>query len=369
MKDKLSEFFKRYDFSFFLAMGLIFTIGIFNLYSATNTQIESTESNLYKTQLIWFGLALIIGFIVSLINVKTIFRFSYLFYFINVVLLVLVLFLGKEGMGAVRWIAFGPIRFQPSEFCKLAIVFALSRWYATSYPHLTLGLTNIIFPLIIASVPAVLIMLQPDLGTGGMLILIFLVMTFYRKLQWSSIIKVVFIGIIGATLMYNFALRDYQKKRVQNFIDPYQDAKGSGYNAIQSQIAIGSGLFLGKGFMKSSQASLNFLPENHTDFIFSVYNEEHGFLGSLILISLFLFLLLRLIWLARSVDRIFDSILVIGIMAIFFWHTLINMSMVAGLFPIVGIPLPFMSYGGSNLLTFGISIGIVTSISNERRIF
>jgi rod shape determining protein RodA len=153
------------------------------------------------------------------------------------------------------------------------------------------------------------------------------------------------------------------------FLNPKLELKGIGYNANQSKIAIGSGQFFGKGFQKSSQASLNYLPENHTDFVFSIFNEEHGLFGSIVLISLYLFLFFRFLRLASSVSNPFDSILVVGIMAIFFCHTIINMSMVTGLMPIVGIPLPLMSYGGSNLLTIGICCGIATSISNSRTIF
>mgnify|MGYP000571925408 FL=1 len=169
--------------------------------------------------------------------------------------------------------------------------------------------------------------------------------------------------------MYNFGLKEYQRKRIRTFINPYEDAKGSGYNAIQSQIAIGSGRFFGKGFKNSSQASLNYLPENHTDFVFSIFNEEHGLFGSIVLIALYSVLMLRFIWLSGSVLRIYDSIMAIGVMSIFFWHTFINMCMVMGLMPIVGLPLPFMSYGGSSMLTFGICIGLATSLSNSRNIF
>ena len=162
--------------------------------------------------------------------------------------------------------------------------------------------------------------------------------------------------------MYNFGLREYQKKRIITFLDPEFDAKGSGYNAIQSKIAIGSGQFFGKGFRQSSQGALNYLPENHTDFIFAIFNEEHGFVGSVFLIALYLALFYRLLWLASNVNKMFDSMVVVGVLGIFF-------CMVSGLMPIVGIPLPLLSYGGSNLLTFGICCGVVTSISNARNLF
>jgi rod shape determining protein RodA len=169
--------------------------------------------------------------------------------------------------------------------------------------------------------------------------------------------------------MYQFGLKDYQKKRIVSFLNPNLDTQGSGYNAIQSKIAIGSGQLFGKGFKKSSQASLSYLPENHTDFVFSIFNEEHGFVGALFLMCLYLALFLRLIWLASVVPRVFDAIVLVGILGIFFWHTVINIGMVTGMLPVVGLPLPLMSYGGSSLMTFCLCCGIATSISNSRNLF
>lgn len=348
-------------------MFAIFVIGILNLYSATHSHLNM--HSLYKSQLMWFALANVVAFAISLVSPKTIFRFSYWIYGINVFLLILVLILGKKGMGAQRWLVFGPVRLQPSETMKIALALALARFFSRNNPEKDLDLKGLIMPGLIAFIPAVLIILQPDLGTGLLLILILLVVAFYKRLRWKTIGIIAVIGLISGTLMYNFGLKEYQRKRILTFIDPYADAKGSGYNAIQSQIAIGSGRLLGKGFKNSSQASLNYLPENHTDFVFSIFNEEHGFFGSLVLLALYIILLMRFIWLSTSVLRFYDSVLAIGIMSIFFWHTFINMCMVMGLMPIVGLPLPLMSYGGSSMLTFGICIGIATSLSNSRNLF
>lgn len=347
----------------------IFVIGILNLYSATHAHTQASMQELYKSQLIWFGLGIGVAFFVSLISPKTFFRVSYWVYLVNVFLLILVLVLGKKGMGAQRWLVMGPVRLQPSELMKIALALTLARFFARNSPEKDLDLKGLIMPSLIAFIPALLIILQPDLGTGLLLILILLVVAFYKRLKWKTMGIIVLIGIVAGGLMYNFGLKEYQKKRILTFIDPQADAKGSGYNAIQSQIAIGSGRLLGKGFKNSSQASLNYLPENHTDFVFSIYNEEHGFFGSLVLITLYIILLMRFIWLSTSVLRFYDSVLAIGIMSIFFWHTFINMAMVMGLMPIVGLPLPLMSYGGSSMLTFGICIGMATSLSNSRNLF
>lgn len=369
MKQTILDFLKKYDFSFIGSMYAIFFIGILNLYSATYGQTSMRLQTIFGSQLKWFIVANIVAVLISFFPPKSIMRISYWAYAFNVFLLVLVLILGEKGMGAQRWLLIGSFRLQPSELMKITLAMALSRYYATTSPEKELYLKDLIVPFIMTLLPTILIILQPDLGTGLLLILIFLVISFFKRLRWKSIGIIAIIGIVSSLLMYNFGLKDYQKRRIITFINPQSDAKGSGYNAIQSQISIGSGRFLGKGFRNSSQASLNYLPENHTDFVFSIFNEEHGFFGSLVLISLYIILFLRFIWLSGSVLRFYDSILAIGIMSIFFWHTFINMCMVMGLMPIVGLPLPFMSYGGSSLMTFGICIGLATSLSNSRNLF
>jgi rod shape determining protein RodA len=360
---------KRYDYSFFGICSVIFFIGILNLYSATHAQGLGPEEGLYKSQLIWFLLSWSLGVMVSFIQPKNFFRLAYPAYLASIAFLIVVLIVGHSALGGQRWIGFGPIRFQPSEVAKISIVLVLARWFSKASPELETGFRGMIIPFILSFIPALMIIIQPDLGTGMLVILIFFFITFYRKLKIKTIIVLAMFGMLGGLVVYNFGLRDYQKKRITTFMDPEFDSKGSGYNAIQSKIAIGSGQFIGKGFRRSSQGALNYLPENHTDFIFSIFNEEHGFVGSVFLISLYLTLFYRLLWLASNVNKMFDSIVVIGVLGIFFGHTVVNMSMVSGLMPIVGVPLPLMSYGGSNLLTFGLCCGIVTSISNARTLF
>lgn len=360
---------KRYDFSFFGIACAIFLVGIINLYSATHATTRDVAEGLYLGQLIWFLIALSIGVIASFINTKTWHRISYFSYVVICIILVAVLVLGQTSMGAKRWISILGIRFQPSEMTKIIVVMTLSRWFSRMQIDRETGLKDLILPFLIAFIPAILIIVQPDLGTGMLVLIISFFMLFYRKLKWQSIAILAVIGILSGSVMYKFGLKEYQRKRIITFIDPTADAKGSGYNAIQSKIAIGSGQFFGKGFRKSSQASLNYLPENHTDFVFAIFNEEHGFFGSLVLISLYLILFYRFLWLSISVNKFFDSLMVIGMLGILFAHTIINMSMVTGLMPIVGIPLPFMSYGGSSLVTLFVCIGIATQISNSRNLF
>ncbi len=367
--NNLVSAFKRYDFSFFgIACG-IFLVGIINLYSATHATTRDVAEGLYLTQVMWFFLSAAIGVFVSFINTKTWHRLSYFAYAFVCIILIAVLILGHSSMGAQRWISIAGVRFQPSEITKLAVVMCLARWFSRLQNDRETGLKDLIIPFLIAMLPALLIIVQPDLGTGMLVIVISFFMAFYRKLKWQSLAIIAMIVIVSGSAMYKFGLKEYQRKRIVTFLDPSADAKGSGYNAIQSKIAIGSGQFFGKGFRKSSQASLNYLPENHTDFVFAIFNEEHGFFGSLLLISLYLILFYRFLWLSTSVNKFFDSLLVIGMLGIFIAHTLINMAMVTGLMPIVGIPLPFMSFGGSSLVTLFVCIGIATQISNSRNLF
>ncbi|MBF0362628.1 MAG: rod shape-determining protein RodA [Oligoflexia bacterium] len=369
MQSNLISLLKKYDFSFFILMFLIFIIGILNLYSATHAVSDKSVIGLYKNQLVWFTLSMIIGVIISFIRPKTLYRYSYLMYVINLILVTLVLIVGVKVLGARRWLDFGPVRIQPSEMMKISLVLMLSRWYSSKEPEVDIGIKEMIIPAIFVIIPAVLVIVEPDLGTGLIMLLIFFSITFYRRLKWKTIALIAILGVVGSTVMYEFGLKDYQRQRVVTFLDPWGDAQGHGYNAIQSEIAVGSGQLFGKGFRKSSQASLSYLPENHTDFAFSVFNEEHGLLGSIVLIALYLILFMRFIWLSSAVLNFYESVVSIGLMSIFFWHTFINMSMVTGLLPIVGIPLPLVSYGGSSLIIFGLCCGIATSISNSKNLF
>ena len=368
-KTKLLGPFKKYDFTFFGIAVAIFLLGIINLYSATHNSSNEVMAKLYKMQLLWFFISFSIGIGVSFIRVKAFYRYSYVIYAVNILLLLCVWALGDREMGAQRWLVMGPLRIQPSELMKISVILALARWFSKHGPEKEVGLKELIVPFIITFLPAFLIIIEPDLGTGLLVLLIFFTLAFYRKLKGKTLIIVGMISVLLGTFMFKFGLKEYQHKRILTFLDPSADARGSGYNAIQSRIAIGSGQFFGKGFMKSSQASLNYLPENHTDFVFSIFNEEHGLFGALFLIGLYMVLFYRFIWLATSTIRFYNSVVTIGLMGIFFWHTFINMGMVTGLLPIVGLPLPLMSYGGSSLLTFAIAIGIATSISNSRNLF
>ncbi len=347
-------------------MLLLSFLGLLHLYSAS---FLKEDFKLIFMQLTWISLGLGLSLTLSFIPLQIIYRLSYISYILLLLLVILVLFLGKIGMGAQRWLSLGPLRIQPSEFMKIGMILFLSRFFTDQDPEKDLDLKNFFISLFFVSFPALIIILQPDLGTAGLLFFIFLFFIIYKRFSKKFFIIFGFISLLSLFLLYAFGLKDYQRKRILNFLSPTQDIQGSGYNALQSKIAIGSGQFLGKGFKRSSQASLEFLPENHTDFIFALFNEERGFLGSFFLLSLYFFFILKALYLSQQAATFFNSLLCVGIASLFFWHVVINTSMCMGLFPVVGIPLPFFSYGGSSYLTFSLCTGILTAISKDRRLF
>lgn len=363
------EQFRRFDWSLIIFAVLIFGIGVANLYSATFNEVVGRGLTYYKAQMIWFALGSLCGGILLIPHYKTLSRFAYPIYFANLFLLVLVLIAGKSSLGGRRWIGIGPIRFQPSEFMKISTALALAKFFESDTITQGYRLKDMLLPLALVAVPAGLIMLQPDLGTAMVLILMFSSLMLFIKVDRRTLLMIVAVGLVAAPLIYNYGLKPYQRQRIISFINPGADPKGSGYNSIQSMIAVGSGQFVGKGFKKGTQSQLNFLPEHHTDFIFAVFSEEHGFLGAAILLALYLGFLSTGLNVAYLSHDKFGTILSLGLLLVFFWHMFINIGMVCGILPVVGVPLPFVSYGGSSLISACISIGILTNISNKRMMF
>lgn len=361
---------RKFDWSLILITLAVFTIGILNMYSATFLEtVGRGGMTYYKLQLMWFGTGAVAAAVILLVHYKMLSRFAYPIYFFNLALLVLVLVAGKSTMGGRRWLGIGSIGIQPSEFMKLSLVIALAKYFETERNTAGYRLRDLWLPFMMVTIPAGLIILQPDLGTAMILLLVFASTMLFIKVEKRSIMILALIGLIAVPVIYKYGLKQYQRQRIVSFINPMSDPKGSGYNSIQSMIAIGSGKFMGKGFKRGTQSQLNFLPEHHTDFIFSVFSEEHGFLGALVLLSLYTLLFLTGLNIAYVSHDKFGTLLALGIMMIFFWHIFINMGMVCGILPIVGVPLPFMSYGGSSLITSLMGIAILTNISNKRFMF
>ncbi len=359
---------QNFDWGLLVLTLVMATIGIAMIYSAANAGSAVHQSNLHLKQLVWYGIGLTFMTACFLFNYKQLDTFAVWIYAACVGLLVAVLLFGKSVGGSQRWISLGPLSLQPSELIKIAVIIMLAQYYSRRLTSDGLVPGMLLVPMAIVLVPCLLIALQPDLGTAGVVVLIAGSMTLFVKIERRTLIALVLSGMAAVPVGWSL-LKPYQKQRILTFFDPARDPLGAGYHIIQSKIAIGSGLTTGKGYLEGTQNALAFLPEQHTDFIFSVLAEEWGFIGAASLIGLFLAFLLYGINIAYRCRDPFGAILTIGLVALVFWEAFINIGMVMGILPVVGVPLPFISYGGSSTLTLMIAVGLMLNVSMRRYLF
>ena len=341
--------------------------GLMTILSATYEE-SVPLSPLFIKQAIWAGIGMIGLLIAMILDYRRLHRFGYFVYGAGVALLVLVQLVGVQGGGARRWIGLGPVSLQPSELMKIALVIAmatnLQRWAGGA--HLPWG--RLIAPITLFAVPGYLILEQPDLGTVILLGLVAFSVLLVAGLPLRLVLICVLVA--GPALPFGWQqLKPYQQRRITSFLNPQADPLGAGYHVQQSKIAIGSGGVHGKGYLQGTQNNLHFLPEQHTDFVFSVFAEEWGFVGCTILLSLYAALILRGLAIAAKAKDKLGALLAAGLTATVFWQVLINIGMTSGALPVVGITLPFLSYGGSSLLALLISIGLLMNISMRRYSF
>ncbi len=351
------------SFTYVLFIVMLAAVGVTMLYSAANGHWRPWALN----QTVRFAMGFGVMIALALINIKLILRYAYVFYFVVLVLLIIVEITGHIGMGAQRWINLGFIKLQPSELMKIAMVLALARYFHSSSLQTIESVKGIIPPLLMVLFPAFLVMTQPDLGTALMLVFSAGAIFFVVGVQiWKF--GVLLLG--AATLMpiaWQF-LHDYQKNRVLTFLDPERDPLGSGYHIIQSKIALGSGGIFGKGFLKGTQSHLNFLPEKHTDFIFTMLSEEFGLVGAVFVVILNFLVIAYSYSFALKSNSYFGKLAAIGLATNYFLYIFINMAMVLGLIPVVGIPLPLISYGGTVILSVMAGFGIILCVYINRNI-
>ena len=344
---------------------LLGAFGLITLYSAAMAGISTPQQIIYIKQLVWFCVGLIGMVIALLFNYKIFDRWAHVIYVICITLLICVLFFGKNVGGSRRWLILGPVSIQPSELAKIGVIIILSRYYSMRANTRGFLLRELFSPLLLTIIPFILIVKQPDLGTAMLIVLIAGSMTIFAKIERRSLVYILASCTALIPLIW-FFLKGYQKQRILTFLTPDRDPLGAGYHIIQSKIAIGSGMISGKGFLKGTQNALSFLPEHHTDFIFSVLAEEWGFVGSLVVIFVFLLLIISSLNVAYKCRDPFGTILSVGITAMISWQVFINIGMVMGLMPVVGIPLPFISYGGSSVVTMMLCIGLLINVSMRR---
>ncbi len=397
----------KFDFKIFIPVLLLTVIGLAAVYSSTLNNPLASDN--FERQLLFTIVAYVVFLIIYAIPTNTFRLIAVPSYLVGLLLLVIVLVAGKRVSGAKSWLAFGSIGFQPSEFAKIATILLLASFLTRLNNNID-SFKDILIALAIGFIPVGLIMLEPDMGTSFIFISFILIILFWKGISLlglfvvlspgfvaiaslfgsipfiaSLIIVLVVLFFFNRDLFFNGsvfainlasgfftdnlynALSPHQQARIKSFIDPMTDPLGSGYNSIQAMVAIGSGGLFGKGFLQGNQTQLQYIPEQWTDFIYCAIGEEFGFIGAILVLSLFLILFIRLLNIASTTKDEFLSILVIGIFGVYFTHFLINVGMVLGILPIIGVPLPFVSYGGSSMLLNMFMLGIVLNIFRTRK--
>jgi rod shape determining protein RodA len=349
---------------FVFLIGIVI-LGLLNLYSAT-CQLGA-KAVLFKKQICWVGMGFIALLIFSLIDYRKLHLYAYHIYIVTLCLLGMVLLFSPKIMGAKRWLTLGMFTLQPAELAKLVLIIILSYHFSkteTGEQNLKSFMTGAVLTLI----PVFLIILEPDLGTALILLILFVSLCIFAHVKPKCLLVCVLIALIISPFVWQYGLKAYQKARIIAFLSPQKDPYGIGYHITQSKIAVGSGRLWGKGLLKGTQTQLRFLPEHYTDFIFSVFAEEWGFVGCMVLLGLYLGIILMGLNICQKTTEPFSYLLATGIVTMFFWQIVINIGMALGLLPVVGVPLPFMSYGGSAILTNFIAFGILMKIGRRRLI-
>ncbi len=357
---------KNLDFTVITVTVLLVLISLVIIGSATHVNTPGEDRYWYVQRQGLFAIAnLFVIFVLLHFDYKSLGKYANILYGVNLVMLLAVMFVGQSALGAQRWIQIGPINLQPSEFSKLIMIISLAHLLEKRQGRLD-NFKDLIPIFIFVGVPFLLVLKQPDLGTSLVFLAILFGMLFIAGIRVKHLAAIVAGGIAFMPIFWHF-LKDYQKMRLTVFLDPNVDPLGSGYHIIQSKIAIGSGMLFGKGLFAGTQSQLNFLPENHTDFIFAVIGEELGFAGSVVVLTLYFILLYRGVKIAGEARDNFGMLLATGIASMLAFHVLVNVGMTAGIMPVTGIPLPLMSYGVSSLSTNLVSIGILLNIYMRRQ--
>ena len=356
------------DWVLIMPIFIIVTLGIVTVYSATHGRLEPHLEDFYLKQIYWFGAGLVLMVLMTFVDYQLLSRAAYFLLALGILLLIAVFLVGRVASGARRWLVLGPLSFQPSELVKVFLVLSFARYFTEARREGGLRFRDLLIPLLMLAIPFTLIAKQPDLGTALVLCFVAGALIFASGFPLKILLLMMGGGVIAMPVAWTF-LKDYQKVRIITLLNPDFDPLGAGYHSWQSKIAIGSGGFWGKGLLAGTQSGLNFLPEKHTDFIFAVFAEEWGFVGATALIVLYLILVLRGISIAyASKDRL-GSLIATGLVVMLSVYILFNIGMTAGLTPVVGLPLPLFSYGGSSMLATMIAIGLLLNIRMRRFLY
>ncbi len=359
----LGQKFKRITWSLALVLTMTALVGVAMLYSAANGNLDPWASR----QAMRFGAGMVMMIVIALIDIRLVLRWAYGIYGVALAMLALVEVSGVSGLGAQRWIDLGLFQLQPSEVMKVALVLAMARYYHGLTLEEAQRWRALVTPLLLVLAPATLVLRQPDLGTAIMLILPSAALLFAAGVRLRTFAAVAAAGLSAIPIAWQF-MRDYQKERIFTFLDPERDPLGAGYHILQSKIALGSGGMFGKGFLNGTQSHLSFLPERQTDFIFTMLAEEFGLVGGLTLLALYALILIYGFVIGLGAKSQFARLVAIGVTATFFIYVFINIAMVTGLIPVVGVPLPLVSYGGTAMMTIMVGVGLLMSVHVHRDI-
>ncbi len=359
---------QNFEWPIFVMGLLLAAIGVINLISASPEQTGGIPQTAWR-QLMWTGIGLAALLVALAPDYRNLERLAWPIYLGCIALLVAVLVTAPIIGGSQRWLVYGSFRLQPSELTKLAMLLLFARMLARRSSPDEIGLTDLVGPALLIAVPAVLVLRQPDLGTTLLILIVPGTYLLVARVRLLSLVSLGAAGVAAAATGWLFYLHDYQKERVLTFLNPERDPLGAAYHAIQSRIAVGSGGLFGKGFLRGPQSQLDFLPEQQTDFVFSVLAEEWGFVGAAAVLLLYLGIMIRGLMIAHASKDQFGAYLAVGVVALFFWAGAINVGMVLGVLPVVGVPLPLLSYGGSSLLTCMIAMGLLMNVSMRRYVF
>ena len=353
--------FRDMDYVLFFAVLALISIGIVLIGSATHlNETGLASANFVKRQAIFAVISILFGFFLMRLDYRGLKEISPYLYVFNIIMLLAVMFIGTSALGAQRWIQIGSITIQPSEFSKIIMIICMAEFLTTRWEFLD-DFLSWLPDFAYMFVPFILVMKQPDLGTSLVFVAILTGMMIATGFKNKYFLYLFGAGVVSFPLLWH-VLKEYQKMRIRVFVNPGLDPYGAGYHVIQSMIAIGSGTFFGKGLYHGTQSQLNFLPENHTDFIFAVAGEEFGLIGTVIILLLYLLVIYRGIMIAKNCKDDFGTLLAIGIVSVLTFHVLVNVGMTAGIMPVTGVPLPFISYGVSSLTTNMILIFILENI-------
>jgi rod shape determining protein RodA len=363
--DSLSRDRDHFDWPLFIAAVSIAVLGVVNLYSATSVY-SGARAELYISQVYWLVLGGILGGILIAIDYRHLERLGYVLYTFGVFSLSLVFVLARDVRGSARWIEFGAFRFQPSEFMKVFLVIALAKYLHDDPRNEGRTLRDLAIPATLTAVPALLVLRQPDLGTATILVLVFLTIAALTRVRWKS--AALFVGTVmaAAPIIWSYVLLPYQRDRITTFLNPEADLLHRGWHAHHSRVAIGNGGLFGSGYLRGTQNQFLFLPDQFTDFPFPVFAEEWGFVGCVVLVCLYAFLVVWGIRIASQAKDRFGAVLGVGCASIIFWHSVINLGMTSGVLPVVGVTLPLFSYGGSSVTTVMVAISLLMSVSMRR---